>query len=136
MICYEAVSWLGLKFARLPPHRLGFDPRSLRPRLMFGKLVLKPVCLQVLHFYPISIIPPVLRIYIFYIYHRWHITLSIESLLTLGIIQLYIYIYIYTHTHTHTNIALRHTLPVNYSLSYSHSTYYFLNLLTSWSNTR
>jgi len=69
-ICYEAVSWLGLLFARLSPQRLGFDPRSLRLRLMFGKLLLKPVCLEALHFYPISMIPLVLRIYIFYIYHR------------------------------------------------------------------
>jgi hypothetical protein len=43
------------------------------------------------------------RIYSFYIYHRRNINLSIDSLLTLWLIQLYIDTYGNIHTHTHTH---------------------------------
>jgi hypothetical protein len=58
----RAVPWLWRVAAGISSRGSGFDLRSVRVRFMVDKVGLGQVFLQVLQFYPVSIIPPMFHI--------------------------------------------------------------------------
>jgi hypothetical protein len=58
---FRSLPWLGGSFAILSPQRPGSNPRPVSVRFVVDNMALEQVFLQVLLFYPVSIIPPLLH---------------------------------------------------------------------------
>jgi len=70
--------WLRLSVASLSPQRPGFDPRSFCVTFVLDRMELGQILLKILRFYPVGIIPPMLRTHSF-ICHRRSIIVEIDS---------------------------------------------------------
>jgi len=70
-------------FAGLSPQRPGFNPGPVYVGFVVNKVAMVQVFLRALSFSPVSIIPPLLRTYVSYTYHRHDVILAPVSIVKL-----------------------------------------------------